>query len=67
MLPAGGSTPITIATPGSATHSRYERAYHLIDLGPEGIELSARRYDPGSGGFSEWPGAPGSGLLAPPV
>ncbi|MFP6632361.1 MAG: metallophosphoesterase [Planctomycetota bacterium] len=67
VLPAGGSTPITIATPGSATHSRYEQAYHLIDLGPEGIELSARRYDPGSGGFSEWPGAPGSGLLAPPV
>ena len=67
VLPAGHSTPITIATPGSATHSRYERAYHLIDLGPDGIELSARRYDADSGEFEDWPEAPGSGLLPTPV
>lgn len=67
VLPAGEHTPITISTPGSATHSRYEQAYHIIDIGPEGIELSARRYEESSGEFSSWPEAPGAGILAPPA
>ena len=67
VLPAGDGTPITIANPGSATHSRYERAYHIIETGAEGIELSARRYDPDAGAFAPWENAPGSGALPPPA
>ena len=66
VLPSGERTPITIATPGSATHSRYERAYHLLEITPAGIELSARRYDAASMSFTAWPDAPGAGRLAPP-
>ena len=67
VLAAGNGTPITIANPGSATHSRYKRAYHIIETGAEGIELSARRYDLDAGGFTAWDDAPGSGILHPPV
>ena len=67
VLPTGDHTPITIANPGSATHSRYERAYHIIEIDSEGIELSARHYDASSKSFTSWPDAPGSGRLAPPA
>jgi 3',5'-cyclic AMP phosphodiesterase CpdA len=66
VLPSGEHTPITLATSGSATHSRYERAYHLLETGPDGIELTARRYDAESMKFRAWPDAPGAGRLAAP-
>lgn len=65
VLPRGAASPISIANPGSLTSRRHERAYHIYRIEAGRIAIEARRYDPASSRFVEWPDAPGTGLLPP--
>ena len=42
-------TPVTIANPGSATYSRYDRAFHVLRFDGSVFELETRRFDDGRG------------------
>jgi len=63
VLPRGSTTPVTIANPGSATYSRYDRAFHVLRFDGSELELETRRFDPESRKFVRWSDAPGSGAL----
>jgi 3',5'-cyclic AMP phosphodiesterase CpdA len=59
----GEGSPVAFANPGSVSHGRRGRIYHLLTIENGNIELSARQFDAESGSFREWAEAPQSGRL----
>jgi 3',5'-cyclic AMP phosphodiesterase CpdA len=60
---AGSATPVALANPGSVSHGRRGRAYHVYTIEAGTVRLATRRYRDDSGSFEAWDGAPGDGLL----
>lgn len=57
VLPAGASTPVPLANPGSLTYSACDRAYHIYGIDDRHIRIDVRRFDQSTGSFVGWPEA----------
>jgi len=66
VLEPSSERRLTIANAGSLTDSGRLRCYHLYQLGPEGLNLRVRRYEPETGAFEAWDDAPGAGSVLLP-
>lgn len=59
----GEGSPVAFANPGSVSHGRRGRVYHVLTIENGEIELSARQFDAETAAFRPWDAAPQSGRL----
>jgi len=59
----GEGSPVAFANPGSVSHGRRGRIYHVLTIEDGEIELSARQFDAETSTFQEWAQAPQIGRL----
>jgi len=59
----GQGSPVAFANPGSVSHGRRGRAYHVMTIEDGEIELSVRQFDPEAAAFQPWAQAPQTGRL----
>ncbi len=61
--PSRADAPVAVANPGSVSHGRRSRVYHVLEIADGKLALQARRYDLESRTFGRWAEAPHSGPL----